>query len=358
MKNSHVIFTDKIDRIRAAVDSVPVNNFDRNHNTDLEQSTTNTLDYFKETNETEVGKIIKSSKSTTCSLDPLPTKIIKKTSSSHIPALTRLINTSFESGIVSVPLKKALDTPILKKHGLDVNILANYRPVSNLPFTAKVMEKIAVQRISETSNGLHEELQSAYKPLHSTETALMRIQHDIANAMDTNQAALLVLLDMSAAFDTIDANILTDTLHNRLGVKGTPLKWFRSYLSDRCFAVKVGNSQSADHKLKYGVPQGSVLGPFLFTVYSAATEAILKKHGIKYHKYADDIQIYLFYRPHVPGDLVCAIYRLQACFRELKQLLTTLKLKLYDCKTEFLVLMSPHQLYKSTFSTDHMYRAI
>ena len=168
----------------------------------------------------------------------------------------------------------------------------------------------------------------------------MRVQHDIANAMDTNQAALLVLLDMSAAFDTIDANILIDTLHNRLGVKGTPLKWFCSYLSDRCFAVKVGNSQSA------GVPQGSVLGPFLFTVYSAATEAILKKHGIKYHKYADDIQIYLFYRPHVPGDLVCAIYQLQACFRELKQLLTTLKLKLNDCKTEFLVLKSPHQLRK------------
>ena len=129
-------FTDKIDRIRAAVDSVPVTNFDLNHNTDLEQATTNTLDYFKETSETEVGKIIKSRKSTTCALDPLPTKIIKKTSSAHIPALTRLINTSFESGIVPVPLKKALVTPILKKHSLDVNILANYRPVSNLPFTA------------------------------------------------------------------------------------------------------------------------------------------------------------------------------------------------------------------------------
>ena len=135
----------------------------------------------------------------------------------------------------------------------------------------------------------------------------MRVQHDIANAMDTNQAALLVLLDTSAAFDIIDANILIDTLHNRLGVKGTPLKWFRSYLSDRCFALKVGNNQSAVHKLKYSIPQGSVLGPFIFTVYYAAIEAILKKHGIKYHKYADDIQINLFYRSHVPGDLVCAI---------------------------------------------------
>ena len=142
-------FTDKIDRIRAAVDSVPVTNFALNHDTDLEQSTTTTLDYFKDTTEAEVGKIIKFSKSTTWSLDPLPTEIIKKTSSAHIPAFTRLINASFESGIVPLPLKKALVTPILKKHGLDVNILANYRPLSNLPFTTKVMEKIAVHRLSE-----------------------------------------------------------------------------------------------------------------------------------------------------------------------------------------------------------------
>ena len=109
-----------------------------------------------------------------------------------------------------MPLKETLITPILKKYGLGVNIFANNRPVYNLPFTAKVMEKIAVQKLSNhlKTNGLHEELQSAYKPLHNTETALMRVQHDIANAMDTNQAALLVLLDMSAAFDTIDANIL------------------------------------------------------------------------------------------------------------------------------------------------------
>ena len=85
--------TDKIDRIRAAVDSVPVTNFALNHDTDLEQSTTTTLDYFKETNKTEVGKIIKSSKSTTCSLDPIPTEIIKKTPAAYIPALTTLIDT-------------------------------------------------------------------------------------------------------------------------------------------------------------------------------------------------------------------------------------------------------------------------
>ena len=129
------------------MDSVPVTNFDLIHDTDLQQSTATTLDYFRETSETKVEKIIKSSKSTTCSLDPLPAEIINKTSSAHIPALPRLINTSFESGIVPVPLNAALVTPIRKKHGLDVNILANYMPVSNLPFTAKVVEKIAVQRL-------------------------------------------------------------------------------------------------------------------------------------------------------------------------------------------------------------------
>ena len=81
--------------------------------------------------------------------------------------------------------------------------------------------------------------------------------------MDTGST---ILLNMSAAFNTIDANFLIDTLHNRLGVKGTPLKWFRSYLSDSCFVVKVRNSQSAEQIRGNGVSQGSVLGPLIFTV--------------------------------------------------------------------------------------------
>ena len=181
---------------------------------------------------------------------------------------------------------------------------------------------------------------------HSTETALLHVQHDITVAMDDNQAALLVLLDMSAAFDTIDTDILLSTLHHELGVSDTPLRLFPSYMTKRECSVKIGNRHSSYIRLKYGVPQGSVLGPFVFTIYSSPVSKILEKYNISYHKFADDLQLYVFYRPDVPGDLVCALYRLKACIAEIQKWMTSHKLKLNDDKTEFLVLLSSHQFSK------------
>ena len=112
------------------------------------------------------------------------------------------------------------------------------------------------------------------------------------------------------------------------------------------FSVKVGNTVSSQRKLKYGVPQGSVLGPFLFTIYAAEVQDIIEKHGLLYHKFADDIQIYITYRPEVPMDLECALYRLRTCVAEVRSCLTRKKLKLNEDKTEFMALMSPNQLSK------------
>ena len=113
---------------------------------------------------------------------------------------------------------------------------------------------------------------------------------------------MLVLLDLSAAFDTVEVDTLIHTLQDHFGVMGSALDWFRSYMIDRYFQVKVKGTSSKWIKLQYGVPQGSVLGPLLFSLYTAPIEAILRKHKLRYHKFADDLQIYVFFDPSKPGD--------------------------------------------------------
>ena len=115
---------------------------------------------------------------------------------------------------------------------------------------------------------LHDPNQSAYKAFHSTETALLKVQSDIADALDRGEIVLLLMLDMSAAFDTIDHSILLRRLEHSFGVTGDALSWIESYLKERVQSVVVGDSASDSLVLKYGVPQGSVLGPKLYCRYT------------------------------------------------------------------------------------------
>ena len=109
--------------------------------------------------------------------------------------------------------------------------------------------------------------QSAYRKGHSTETALLRVQSDILYAIDQGKAAYLILLDLSAAFDTIDQEKLLEYMKTHLGIGGTVLNWFRSYLCNRKQSVVIDGVSSQQTILQYGVPQGSVLGPILFCIY-------------------------------------------------------------------------------------------
>ena len=148
--------------------------------------------------------------------------------------------------------------------------MKNYRPVSNLPFVSKIVEKVVASRLNThmAQNSILEPSQSAYRKHHSTETALLRVQNDILQAIDRKKCVMLLLLDLSAAFDTIDHEILLQRLRVSGGVCGTALAWFRSYLSCRTQSVKILNTTLKPRLLRYGVPQGSVLGPLLFTLYS------------------------------------------------------------------------------------------
>ncbi|XP_061186395.1 uncharacterized protein LOC133194455 [Saccostrea echinata] len=159
----------------------------------------------------EVLKILSNSAPKTCCLDPLPTNLLKECESSVlVPHITDIINKSISECSVPSSFKEAVVKPLLKKQGLDKECFKNYRPVSNLPFISKVLEKVFAIRIDRhlEQNRLNDDLQSAYRKYHSTETALLRVHHDIAAALDNNSCAVLVMLDLSAAFDVIDHGIL------------------------------------------------------------------------------------------------------------------------------------------------------
>ena len=155
------------------------------------------------------------------------------------------------------------------------------------------MERVVTKQIQDylTLFDLHEPFQSAYRKNHSTETALERVQNDILTALDKNEAAVLVLLDLSATFDTVDHNMLLGRL-SEFGISGTVWNWFKSYLSPRSQRVRVMNACSDATFLKFGVPQGSVLGPVLFTLYTIPLGEICRRHEVFYHLYADDTQLF------------------------------------------------------------------
>ena len=202
-----------------------------------------------------------------------------------IPIITCIINESLQSGVVPQPFKYAVVTPILKKPNLSPEDLKHFRPVSNLPFLSKILEKIVAIQLRNhlIKYNLFEPNQSAYRQHHNTETALLKIQNDLLCAADVGNVSILALLDLSAAFDTIDHSILIERLSRSFGLSETVLDWFRSYLFGRSQSVMVNGLKSSPFPLEFGVPQGSVLGPLLYTLYTQPLGDVIKQHSMDYH---------------------------------------------------------------------------
>ena len=185
-------------------------------------------------------------------------------------------------------------------------------------------------------NNLLEPCQSAYRQGHSTETALVRVQNDVICAVGQQKAVLLVLLDLSAAFDTVNHQLLIKTLQ-QLGIRGTMLHWFSTYLVGRLQRIKVNGLTSQPKRLDCGVPQGSVLGPILFTIYTASLGQLLRQLDVRYHFYADDSQLWVIFKP---PELDTAIGQMEKCIASVQKWMLSHQLKMNDDKTEFLVISS------------------
>ena len=197
-----------------------------------------------------------------------------------------------------------------------------------------------------------EPMQTAYRTGHSTETALLHVHNDILRAVDEQKAVALVLLDLSAAFDTIDHNIILSRLSKILGVDGIALKWFESYLEGRKQSVVINETLSSPDDVLYGVPQGSVLGPKLFTIYTLPIADIARKYNLEIHLYADDTQIYITYGTLENISEEIAIKLVQSCIAENKIWMLINKLQLNDGKTEFLLIASPY--FRKTITTTYI----
>ena len=233
-------------------------------------------------------------------------------------------------------------TPLQKKPSLDRNILKNYRPVSNLSFISKLIEKVVAKQLNEfiSHEGLLNVNQSAYKSSHSTETALLKIQNDIALSVDSGKAVALTLLDLSAAFDMIDHSLLYDCLHDWFGLDGTVLSWIKSYLSNSKQKIKIGDSFSEAVILPFGVPQGSVLGPLLFTLYTSPLSQVISKFNVTHHLYANDTQINLAVDSR---NFDSSIEELTECLKSVQEWMDGVKLKLNPKKRIYHYRSKSHQ---------------
>ncbi|KAG5839959.1 hypothetical protein ANANG_G00210920 [Anguilla anguilla] len=280
---------------------------------------------FSPLTDSDVSQLLLSHRPTTCALELIPSSLLQIITPDILPFVTSLVNSSLSSECFPSSFKLAHVTPLLKKPTLDPSVIQNYRPASLLPFLSKTIERAASNQLSSflLQNNLLDPHQSSFRPGHSTETALLSVSESLHAAQAASRSSVLILLDLSAAIDTVDHPILLSSLA-AMGICGTALDWIESYLSGRSFQVAWAGAVSAPRPLATGVPQGSVLGPLLFSLYTQSLGPVISAHSLSYHCYADDTQLFLSFPP---SDTQVSA-RISACLRDIQSWMDNHHLKL------------------------------
>ena len=207
---------------------------------------------------------------TATGFDNVPLRLIKETIVSISSPLTHIFNLSITSGMVPIELKIGRVVPRVVpffKAG-DKSIFSNYRPISVLPSFSKILEKPVYNRLIDylSEHKILSDNQFGFPKHHSTEYALALLNDKISSAIDSNEVTEGIFIDLSKAFDTVNHQILLDKLQH-CGIRGIAFDWFSDYLKNRQQFVQFNGCHSSHHFIKYGVPQGSILGPLLFLIY-------------------------------------------------------------------------------------------
>ena len=277
-------------------------------------------------------------------LDPVPVHLLKEDLDLIVPPVTNIINASLSKDVFPSSLKKGIIFPSLKKGNPDHEEYNSYRPISNIAFLSKILERAASIQTTNylLENNLFAKFQSAYRRYHTTETALIWVMNNIVREIDSGNEVVLVMLDLSAAFDTIDHAFLLERLQHRYGISGTALKWFQSYLHNRQQSVVVKNTFSSSKPLLHWCTKGSVLGPLSFSLYFAPLEDLIVAHGFDPMMYADDTQLYVAINT---SNRSLMLSKLELCTRDILSWCTSNMLSCNPTKTKIAHFMSQFKQY-------------
>jgi len=334
----HDYITHKVQLIRSDFNITSSNDSQSNNiinTSNLDNILANQFVSFSPITLSDLTSIINSMSTTTCALDIIPTNIIKDSPELFYPIILKIVNLSLSSSRFPSFYKSSIIIPTLKNNSLDPSLLTNYRPISNLIFISKIIEKVVYQQLYSYlhSHSLIPPFQSGFRVGFSCETSLLKLYNDLIINFDNKKGSVLLCLDYSSAFDTIDHSSLLQILIKNFNITGPALSWLKSYLCDRSAYAFLNNTKSIPSTTCYGVPQGSILGPLLFILYVSELSTIISSYGLNSLSYADDSHLYACIEN---SSLDVTMSSISSCLASIEDWSNSLSLKLNPSKFELI----------------------